>query len=429
MGRPKLLVLLLWCPVAFVAACASRTTSQLSVGSSEPEESRGNRGISLPKIDRRPPAAVWSRDSIAALPSYGARGAEPLQVDLRSRDVSSLDLSGALGDLVFADFDSRTVWPPVQRMPVGFDREAILSLGANAGLGLRKLHSQGVTGRNVGIAIIDQTLLVDHQEYSDRLRLYEEDSDIRASSAPSQMHGPAVASIAVGRTVGVAPEADLYYIATALCGATTYESIDFGCLAKDVRRIVEVNRELPAHRKIRVLSISIGWHPYSVGYSEIRAATNLAKSEGMLVVCASMDDVHGFAFQGLGRAPMSDPDDFQSYTRALSWVEEYLPGQPRRNRLLVPMDSRTTASPTGVADYVFYRQGGTSWCIPFIAGLYALAAQARPDITASLFWDSALRTGRSVRSTEGAVASELGPIADPVALIEFLRGGAGTMRQ
>ena len=28
------------------------------------------------------------------------------------------------------------------------------------------------------------------------------------------MHGPAVASIAVGKTVGVAPEADLYYISS-----------------------------------------------------------------------------------------------------------------------------------------------------------------------------------------------------------------------
>lgn len=34
------------------------------------------------------------------------------------------------------------------------------------------------TGRGVGIAIIDLTLLVDHQEYSGQLRLYEETDDI-----------------------------------------------------------------------------------------------------------------------------------------------------------------------------------------------------------------------------------------------------------
>ena len=33
-----------------------------------------------------------------------------------------------------------------------------------------------------------------------------------ACDPDAQMHGPAVSSIAVGKTVGVAPEADLYYI-------------------------------------------------------------------------------------------------------------------------------------------------------------------------------------------------------------------------
>ncbi len=54
-------------------------------------------------------------------------------------------------------------------------------------------------------------LLVDHQEYRDRIRLYEEINIDKGT--PAQMHGAAVASIAVGKTVGVAPEADLYYIA------------------------------------------------------------------------------------------------------------------------------------------------------------------------------------------------------------------------
>ena len=50
---------------------------------------------------------------------------------------------------------------------------------------------------------------MDHVEYRDRLRLYEE---IHCSDRVAQMHGAAVASIAVGKTVGVAPEAELYFI-------------------------------------------------------------------------------------------------------------------------------------------------------------------------------------------------------------------------
>ena len=29
-------------------------------------------------------------------------------------------------------------------------------------------------------------------------------------------------------------------------------------------------------------------------------------------------------------------------------------------------------------EYVFYREGGWSWSIPYIAGVYALAAQVKP---------------------------------------------------
>ena len=49
-----------------------------------------------------------------------------------------------------------------------------MELGKDPGLGVRQLQAQGITGSGVGIAIIDQPMLVDHQEYASRLKLYEE---------------------------------------------------------------------------------------------------------------------------------------------------------------------------------------------------------------------------------------------------------------
>jgi hypothetical protein len=66
---------------------------------------------------------------------------------------------------------------------------------------MRTLHAEGITGKGIGVAIIDQTLLVDHREYKDRLRVYEEAEDITGGWMEVQMHGPAVASIAVGKSV------------------------------------------------------------------------------------------------------------------------------------------------------------------------------------------------------------------------------------
>ena len=90
------------------------------------------------------------------------------------------------------------------------------------------------------------------------------------------------------------------------------------------------------------------------------------------------------------------------------------------NCLYVTMNSRTTASPTGAGDYVFYPEGGMSWSVPYLAGMYALAAQVDPAITPENFLSLALATGRTVFNSQSLF---LGPILDPAALIAALQGG------
>ncbi len=381
----------------------------------------------LPKIDRRPGAADWQRGKLAALPHFDPNSQNAFQVDLRCYDVSGLDLKDRLSDLVRANFDDRTKWPEAARMPEGFDYKRVMELGKNPGLGVRALHKQGITGRGVGIAICDQPMIVDHQEYADRIRLYEE-INIQPGQQ-SEMHGPAVASIAVGKTVGVAPEADLYYIGQFNGDVDVKNhsfTMNFEYLARGVLRILEINEQLPAERRIRVISMSIGWDPSQKGYKEITEATNKAKAAGMLVVCSSVQQVHGFGFDGLGRSIMGNPDDFNAYEPGSWWAASFYKGDPfhgRSNQLLVPMDARTTASPTGANEYVFYAEGGWSWSIPYIAGMYALAAQVEPKITPERFWALALKTGRTIKLRHDAKEMSLGPILDAAALIEAIRRG------
>ncbi len=378
--------------------------------------------LEFPKIDRKPAAADWQRGKLA-LGHYDPNSTKAFQVDLRSCDLTGLNLKDRLEDLLHADFDDRTKWPT--QMPQGYDYKQIMELGKNPGLGIRNLHKQGITGREVGIAICDQPLLVDHQEYGDRLRLYEE-INIRPGMQ-SEMHGPAVASIAVGKTVGVAPEADLYYIGQFNGDfKDTGLTWNFEYLARGVQRILEINEQLPGERKIRVLSISVGWDPSQKGYQQITEAVNKAKAAGMLVICASVEQVHGFAFHGLGRSAMANPDDVNSYEPGSGWARAFYEGKSfanRGNRLLVPMDARTTASPTGANEYVFYAQGGVSWSIPYIAGVYALAAQVEPKITPDRFWALALRTGRTIDLHRGGKEHRLGPILDAAGLVAGLRRG------
>lgn len=376
-----------------------------------------------PKIDRQPAPSIWSRGALDALPTYNPASDEIWQVDVRSADLTKLDLTHSLDDLLHASFDSGTQWPPAEKLPPEFDPQQIMELGKNPGLGIRQLHERGITGLGVGIAIIDQTLLVDHQEYKDQLRLYEETDDIQGGWLTTQLHGPAVASIAVGNTVGVAPDADLYYIGTTMCYDEAAQALDFACLAASVRRILEVNQGLPEGRKIRVLSMSIGWGPDSKGYDDIVAATNEAKAAGLLVICSSTEEVHGFKFNGLGRSPLADPDSATAYEPGSWWSRPFYIGSSRLRTtdfLLVPMDSRAVAAPGGTDQYVFYREGGWSWSIPYIAGVYALAAQVKPDITPDQFWASALETGQTIDLQYSGAAIPFGKILDSVALIAAL---------
>ncbi|HVM61984.1 MAG TPA: S8 family serine peptidase [Verrucomicrobiae bacterium] len=380
-------------------------------------------------IVRQPPPMHFDRGALGTLPAYNPKDARtPWQVDLRSRDLSRLDISGRLADLLHAVFDSNTRFP--SNLPVGFDPARIMELGKDPGLGIRELHAKGVTGKGVGIGIIDQTLLVDHIEYRDRLRLYEE---IHNLGNPSAMHGPAVASIAVGKTVGVAPESDLYYIAETHGVYTVGGEFnwDFTWLAKSIDRLLAVNAGLPKERRIRVISISVGWSPQQKGYAEVMAAVQRATKDRVFVVSTALANTHSLAFHGLGRQPLADPNSFASYSPGSWWASEFWDGGGRISpgeRLLVPMDSRCVAGPTGPEDYVLYADGGWSWCVPWISGLYALACQVKPDITPAEFWAEALTSGQTVRIRNGETEVDFRTIANPVSLIEDLQRGIMSQR-
>jgi hypothetical protein len=365
-------------------------------------------------IVARPAAARADRPDLASLPRFDASSPNSHQLQLQGRDLRALDLRERLPDLLQASFDSHTQWPAA--LPEAFNPMRVMHAGKSPGLGVRALHDKGITGRGVSIAIIDMSLLVDHAEYEERLRLYEE---LHSMERLASMHGTAVASIAVGKTVGVAPEADLYYIADSFCtssplpwasmlwqslrasrdatasAATAKElnrsvmaMVDFRWAAKAIRRVLAINRRLPRERRIRAIAVEIGWSRGQTGYEAVTAAVEQAQREGVFVVSSCLSDTYGLRFHGLGREPMGAPEDPTSYHLFTDWG----PGFDKPT-LLFPMDSRTTAAPTGGRDYAFYRHGGWSWVTPYIAGLYALACQVKPDITPEVFWKTALETG------------------------------------
>jgi hypothetical protein len=169
--------------------------------------------------------------------------------------------------------------------------------------------------------------------------------------------------------------------------------------------------------------MSIGWSEGELGYQQMHLACQEAKAKGILVVSSSIGREFGLFFHGLGRGPLDPPDSADSFTPGLWWAQSFFEGRlwDLSDHLLVPMDSRTIASPSGTEDYVFYRQGGWSWSIPWIAGLYALACQVDSEVTPDRFWETALRTGKTIEIERDGKKYSLGKIADPKSLIDALQ--------
>jgi hypothetical protein len=72
---------------------------------------------------------------------------------------------------------------------------------------------------------------------------------------------------------------------------------------------------------------------------------------------------------------------------------------------------------------VFYADGGISLSIPYIAGVYALAAQVEPSVTPERFWALAMNTGRTIELNYKGKKIPFGPILDAAKLIDALKAG------
>jgi subtilisin family serine protease len=289
--------------------------------------------------------------------------------DVRSQNLVFLHAS--LGESLIKTlwFNQATKWSRKNK-PVA---EKILEQAMNPGLGVRVLHAQGITGKGVNVAIIDQNLVPDHPEFEGKIVEYQ---DVGTGWPPDlgSMHAPAVTSLLVGDNIGTAPDAKVYFVASpAWTGDAKYE-------ADALQWIIDKNEKLPADQKIRLVSNSAApsgpGSLFTLNNDAWDKAYQRATEAGILVLdCTAAHGITAPCYYDL-----DDPENVAKCTPGWPGVENY---EPRPDHIYVPTSIRTTAEEyrKGHFSYQYTGRAGSSWSVPYLAGVLAMGWQVNPDLT------------------------------------------------
>jgi serine protease AprX len=303
----------------------------------------------------------------AAVIQAEARAVKPYE-DVRDKDLKKLGWTVDASIIKTLWFNEKTVWPDTTTAAAAGN---VLRKGKNPGLKLRSIHSRGITGSGVTMAIIDQNMCLDHPEFAGKIIKYK-DFGTGTSSNEGSMHGPAVTSLLIGTHIGAAPGARIYFAAVPswLADARYYGNA--------LNWIVAENAKLPAGSKIRAVSVSAAPSGAGTLYKNPQAWINArAKAEraGILVLdCTEDHCVTNAAYYDLNA-----PDD-------LSKCRLGFPGQtyfPDPEAIHIPSVRRTLAEEYNKGDcsYFYTGRGGLSWTVPVLAGVLALGWQVNPSLT------------------------------------------------
>jgi len=290
--------------------------------------------------------------------------------DVRWKDLSKLDLSTRKRLIATLTFNKKTVWPEQEKIPIGSNPNKILTDALNPGLGVRKLHQQGITGKGVNVAIIDQPVYLVHPEFAGKIVAYH---DTGCQTDESSMHGPLATSLLVGANCGTAPDARVYYAA-----APSWKA-DAAYYAKGLDWIIAQNKKLPSSKKIRVVSVSAAPNQSSWANRQMwDSACSRAKADGIMVLDCTNDSVRGFIGKCWYNA--KDPENIAKCNPWDPPNREYR-GDHTDNTILVPASPRTAAEEGDTPGYQYAGRGGLSRAIPYAAGMLAMGWQVNPELS------------------------------------------------
>lgn len=341
-------------------------------------------------------------------------------------DLSSIGLMKGLEGSVNVWKDGRISIPePVANVERPEANEK-LDIAANT-LGLNELWDKGITGKGTTICVID-TGMAQHPDYKDRIIGFKDFVNGKTEPYDDQGHGTHCTGITAGNGTasngkykGAAPEANLVGVKVL----DRNGSGSFSDIIKGIQWAIE-NKEKFG---IDVVSMSLGGPAtQSASKDPVSLAAEKAVDAGLIMVVAAGNSGPGSGTIGTpanaenvitvgamdDKGTLSRDDDTMAYFSSCGPTKYDGLVKPD---IVAPGVNITSASNTG-SGYV--TMSGTSMATPLAAGVMALAAQVKPNVSPLELKEVAMKTADKLQNTNYTENQEGKGVVDPKEIIHTL---------
>lgn len=221
---------------------------------------------------------------------------------------------------------------------------------------IKKLHNNGITGEGINVAVIDYGFKVVHNELKDNIVSYTSFGEIE-----SHFHGTVVSSKIVGKNLGVAPGAKLYF----------YEARRANQVEEVMKSLVDIYEKNKNGANIRVVNISASMHRESDKFDEIVSKLQTQN-------CYVIDSIiFGDKFTCINK------DSITGEYYYSTWQEEKV--NFFKSKIAIVSGGNFIPLNYTEDGYMYCGESSYSWCIPVFSGLFTLGLQINSNLTLENF--------------------------------------------